>query len=268
MERNILLKLKYDGSKYCGWQKQIDAPTIQETLENAIKNALGMDSLRLVGSSRTDSGVHAIEYKTNFICTVPIPLERIKIAVNGRLPADIRILSAEEVSMDFHARFGSKQKTYVYRIIEGVEESPFAVDYFYQVKKKLDVEKMKAAASAIEGTHDFASFQSASITKMLTTVRTVFKVDIKVWELENDTEMGGMLSPTDFFGERKRFIDISVTGDGFLYNMVRIIAGTLVDVGSGKIDGADMTRIIEAKERNAAGHTAPAAGLYLKEIIF
>ena len=265
MERNILLKIKYDGSRYCGWQRQLDDITVQGTIEKAIREMLKIKNVVVAGSSRTDAGVHALSYPVTFKLDVPIPTENIKRALNGRLPNDIRVLEVSEVPMEFHPRFKSKKKTYVYRILEGREKSPFAENYFYQVPKCLDIEKMKNAAKSIEGVHDFASFQAMGGTIRESTVREIYSLKIEEHKImRSDKLIGESL----IWGDENRIIDIAVTGNGFLYNMVRIIVGTLIDIGRGKIEEGKIEEIINSKNRENAGHTAPAAGLYLKEVNF
>ncbi len=263
--RNILLKIKYDGSKFHGWQKQLDVITVQETLEEAIKASLKIENVTIKGSSRTDTGVHAVCFPASFLLDVPIPLEKIKTTLNGRLPEAVRVMEVMEKPISFHPRFEAKGKNYVYRIIQGRDKSPFMNDYAYQLEYDLDIEKMKIAAKQMEGKKDFASFQAAGGTEKLTTVREIFSVKIEERKIESEN---GFLPEYEITGKGKKIIDISVTGDGFLYNMVRIMTGTLVDVGRGKIEAAKVNEIILSKDRENAGHTAPACGLYLKEVFF
>lgn len=255
MEKNILLTIAYDGSNFSGWQKQPAAPTIQGHLESTLSSLFKKEIL-LSGTSRTDAGVHALGAKASFKADIGIPTEKIPMVVNNALCgrekgpfaiAPIRILDAEEKPADFHARFDCTGKTYVYKIMNSTEVDIFKRNYVYHVDKLLDIKKMRNAAEAFKGTHDFKSFESSGGNPRETTVRTIF--DIKVTQSDE-------------------LIEISVTGDGFLYNMVRIIAGTLVDVGRGKIDPDDLPRIIEAKDRTQAGHTAPPYGLYLAEVYY
>ncbi len=264
-DRNILLKINYDGSKFHGWQKQLDVNTVQETLEEAIKASLKVEKITVKGSSRTDTGVHAISFPASFILNVPIPTERIKSTLNGRLPEDIRVLDVIEKPTDFHPRFDATGKTYVYRIILGRDKSPFMNNYAYQLEYDLDMEKMKMAAKQMEGKNDYASFQAAGGTEKLTTVREVFSIKFEEKIIGNQN---GLLTEAEVIGNDKKVIDIAVTGDGFLYNMVRIMAGTLIDVGRGKIEADKVGEIILSKDRENAGHTAPACGLYLKEVYF
>ena len=258
MLRNILLTIEYDGSGFSGWQRQPEKRTVQGELEKALSRACGCE-VKINGTSRTDAGVHALGQRASFICDSGIPTEKLAFVTNNLLSGgqnklatgsgvgDIRILKAEEKPMDFHARFDCKNKTYRYVIRNTAEPNIFLRNYCYHVAKPLDIEKMREAAGYILGKHDFACFQSAGSNERLTTVRTIHKLDI-----HNEAEN----------------VIIEVNGDGFLYNMVRIIVGTLVEVGLGKREPAELDDIIASGDRARAGHTAPAEGLYLAEIFF
>lgn len=255
MKKNILLTIEYDGTNFCGWQRQPLQRTAQGELEAALSLVLRSD-ICVNGTSRTDSGVHALGQRASFCAEFGIPVDKIKFAVNNILAgrnvsegrvSDMRILSAYEVDYDFHARFDSTGKKYRY-IIENKEEmSVFERNYCYHVRKPLNIFDMKKAAEHIVGRHDFACFQAAGGTPRETTVRTVNSLAIN---------------------EENRQIKVEIKGDGFLYNMVRIIVGTLVDVGLGKIRPDDVKNIIDSKDRQKAGHTAPPQGLYLVEIYY
>ena len=254
MEKNFLLKIAYDGSCFSGWQRQPDKRTVQGTLEDALKVFTGTE-VKLNGTSRTDAGVHALMQCASFRGDFGIPADGLMRAVNNLLAGgmnkknpvgDCEILSITEMPMDFHARFDCKGKTYRYLIYSG-EKDIFRRNYAYWVPVKPDTESMREGASYLVGTHDFAAFQSSGGNERETTVRTIR--DIIVKEDGND-------------------VAIEVTGDGFLYNMVRIITGTLLEIGTGKKEPAEMKDIIESLDRSRAGHTAPAEGLYLKEIYF
>lgn len=251
--RNILIKIKYDGTGFCGWQRQPQARTVCGELEEVMSRVLGAP-VKLDATSRTDAGVHALGQMATFQGDYGIPTERICTAVNDALARDrlervgeIELVSAAEVPPDFHARFSAKGKRYIYKISNSPEADLFKRNYIYQVQKKLDVEKMRAAAEYIKGTHDFACFQSAGSTPKETTVRTVSQLDI----VQNGMD-----------------IEIRIAGDGFLYNMVRIITGTLVETGLGKRAPEEMKAVIESKDRSKAGHTAPPQGLYLQEVFY
>ena len=256
MERNILLTIEYDGTNFSGWQRQPNARTVQGEIEAVLSKLCAMP-MQINGTSRTDAGVHALGQRASFKGEFGIPTERIQVAANNMLAAsvgtprqcaDVRIAKVEEVPMDFHARFDCKGKTYRYIIRYGSEADVFRRNYAYQIKGNLDVDAMAAAANHIVGTHDFACFQAAGGTPRETTVRTIF--DLRVIPKAQDE------------------LWIEITGDGFLYNMVRIIVGTLVEVGQGKREAESLPHVIASEDRRTAGHTAPAEGLYLLEIYY
>jgi tRNA pseudouridine38-40 synthase len=226
--------------------------TVQGTLEQALSRVCG-EAIRLNGTSRTDAGVHALGQAASFKGDFGIPTDRIPAAVNHLLE-DVRILAAAEVPEHFHARFDAKGKTYLYRI--AAAEDIFLRNYRYQLNESLDEGKMEQAAKRLIGTHDFAAFRTMGGAGRDNTVRTV--TDISV--IGRDA--------VDTKGTPMRETEIRVTGKSFMYNMVRIIVGTLIEVGLGKRKPADMIVLLEAKDRSMAGHTAPAAGLYLEIVYF
>lgn len=252
--RNVLLTIEYDGTNFAGWQRQKEARTVQGEIENALEKLIGK-RIEIAGTSRTDAGVHAMGQRASFtLDDGGIPTENIVRALNDILAfdkmeglGDIRILKAEEMPEDFHARYSSKGKRYIYKIYNEKEKSPFRRTLFYQITDELDVKAMKDAAKYIVGTHDFKSFETSGSTVHETTVRTIYSLDIS---------------------KEENLITISISGDGFLYNMVRIIVGTLVEVGLHKKDPKDLEEIINVKDRSAAGHTAPPQGLYLDEVFY
>lgn len=266
--RTILLTIAYDGTDYFGWQIQPDCPTVQGEIEKALRRVTGQE-IHISGTGRTDRGVHAYGQCATFRIGDGIPTDRIAYALNNSLPGGIRIVSAEEKPEGFHARFDAKGKTYRYRLLLAdrgesgckvpARQILYLRDHVYEVRQPLDIAAMRRAAAAMEGTHDFACFQAAGGEERETTVRTVYKVELTERFLKDG-----------FFPEEEgaHILDIDVTGDGFLYNMVRIMAGTLVDVGSGRIDAADVPAIIESADRTRAGHTAPPQGLYLMRVYF
>lgn len=255
MERNILLTIEYDGSCFSGWQRQPNVRTVQGELERVLSKVCACD-ISINGTSRTDAGVHALGQRASFKGEFGIPTDKICLAANNLLAGgqnskggvgDVRIIEARQVPPGFHARFDSKGKTYRYIIRNSPEVDIFRRNYCYEIRKPLETEKMREAAAQIVGTHDFACFQAAGGNKRLTTVRTIHRLDI--------------------YNEAENVI-IEVTGDGFLYKMVRIITGTLVEVGLGKRLPSQIKGIIESGSRQNAGHTAPAEGLYLVEIFY
>lgn len=243
--RNIKLILEYDGSNYLGWQKQKVGDTIQQTLEKAIFNLIG-EKIDVTGSSRTDTGVHAKGFVANFKTNSKIPGDKFREAINHKLPEDIIILESLEVDEGFHSRYDSKGKTYSYSILNRDIASPILRNYSYHVKKRLDVEAMKEACRYFIGTYDFSAFKSSG-SSVKTSVRTIYDLHIE----ENDD-----------------IIKVYVSGDGFLYNMVRIIVGTLIMVGFNKINPKSIQEIICDKDRTKAGACVPSRGLVLEKVYY
>lgn len=246
MERNIKIVLEYDGTNYSGWQKQKNTTkTIQGVLEESLSK-VNKGPVGLIGAGRTDAGVHALGQVANFFINVNIPTDRIPRALNRLIPADISCKTAEEVEPGFHARYDAKGKIYRYRILNQRRGSVFKRNYVYHYIHPLDYQLMLKAAGYFEGTHDFASFQSTG-SSVQDTVRTIDLLKI----INKETE-----------------IWIEIKGNGFLYNMVRIIVGTLIEVGMGKIAHNELKGIIESGKREKAGFTAPAQGLTLLEVFY
>ena len=284
--RRIFLTAAYDGTAYHGWQEQPGAATVEGELNRALTELLG-EEIRVIGASRTDTGVHALCNAAVFDTTSRIPEEKFAYALNQRLPEDIRIRESKEVPPDFHPRHMHSRKTYEYRIYNARMPMPTKRLYSFFSYAKLNVEAMARAGALLEGEHDFKSFCSVN-TQAETTVRTIYRVE--VWR-ENGRERcvseGACLNAeecrenadTDMNAKHRQGgmavsvceeseIIIRVTGNGFLYNMVRIIAGTLLEVGQGKRKPEDMTAILSACDRSAAGPTAPACGLTLTKYEF
>ena len=243
--RNIKLTIEYDGKDFNGWQKQPNKLNIQGTIEQAIKCITGED-VELNASGRTDAGVHAIGQVANFKTDSKIPIEKFAIAINSRLKKSIVIKKAEEVDERFHSRLSCKKKTYRYIINNSEEGSAIYRNLETHIPQKLDVSKMEQAVKYFEGEHDFKAFK-ASGTSSKSSVRTIYEA--KVYQKDE-----------------KIFIEL--TGNGFLYNMVRIIAGTLVDVGMGKIEPEEIIQIINEGKRENAGKTLPPNGLYLLKVMY
>ena len=247
MKRRIMLTIAYDGTDYCGWQIQPDVPTIEGVLDSELGRLLGED-IHVIGASRTDAGVHAEGAVAVFDTESKIPGDKFSYALNQSLPDDIVIRRSQEVEPDFHPRKVSCKKTYRYSIWHDEFALPTVSRYAHWVHYPLDIDAMKEAAAYFAGEHDFAGFCSAQ-ADVDSTVRTIYDIEVRK----------GDGSEFSFHGR----IDIYVTGNGFLYNMVRIIAGTLIDVGTGKIAPGDIPDIIASRDRNRAGNTAPAKGLTL-----
>jgi tRNA pseudouridine38-40 synthase len=260
--RTLKLTIAYDGTNYAGWQRQANALSIQAVLEDEIAAIVGgRHSLNAAG--RTDAGVHAAAQVASLTIDHPIPCDDLQRALNARLKGgDIRIRRIEETFDRFDARIYAKTKTYRYAIWNGAAPSPFLRHVVWHVSHRLEVERMVAAATAVVGEHDFAAFQGRG-SDVLTTVRTVLSADLV--EMNVDTDQPVALSPldTDANGRDGRLLRFEITGTGFLRHMVRTIVGTLVDIGRGQLEVADMAAIIASRDRRRAGHTAPAQGLML-----
>ncbi|MBR1585054.1 MAG: tRNA pseudouridine(38-40) synthase TruA [Clostridia bacterium] len=241
--KRILLTVTYDGTAYCGWQFQDNGPSIQAEIEKALEKALGTFT-RVTGASRTDAGVHALGQRAHFDTDSSIPPDKYPFVLNRFLPADIRVTESVPVPPDFHARFDAAGKWYTYRIHNAPHPSALYRNLTAHVPVRLDAEKMNAAARQLLGTHDFAAFAAAG-GQAKTTVRTIDDVSV--------TRSG-------------QEITLRVHGDGFLYNMVRIIAGTLIYVGQGKLEENCISRAIASKNRLDLGVTAPACGLELTRV--
>ena len=241
--RNIKLVIEYDGSGFNGWQKQPNKLNIQGEIEAVLEN-ITKEKVELIASGRTDAGVHALGQVANFKTNSKIPIEKIPIAINSQVKNSIRIKNAEEVDERFHSRYNCKKKTYRYIIDNSKYGSSIYRNLTYHIPTKLNVEKMKKAIKYFEGQHDFKAFRSSG-TSSKSSVRTIYNAETK---------------------QKEQYIVIELTGNGFLYNMVRIISGTLVDVGLGKTKPEDIPNIIEEKDRQKAGKTLPPQGLFLVKV--
>ena len=245
MSQKLLLKIRYNGVGYVGWQVQKNGKSVQEQMQDAVEEIFGQ-RVGVTGCSRTDSGVHALEYCLCFDPPRGMEMKRIPFALNSVLPEDISVLSCEEVSADFHPRYSAVAKEYLYRFYDGFAPDPFKRGFAFHEHKGLNAELMDRAAKAFLGTHDFKAFMSAG-SKIEDTVRTIHYS--KVERLGND-------------------VTFRVVGDGFLYNMVRIMAGTLLFVSMGRIQIDELPAIIESGERSACGKTMPPYGLYLNKVYY
>ena len=243
--KRVRLKVAYDGTNYCGWQIQPNGITIEGVLNEKLSELLKED-ISVIGASRTDSGVHALCNVAVFDTYSPIPGEKMSYALNQRLPEDIRIVASKEVAEDFHPRHCESRKTYEYHIVNAPFPNPMKRLYCHFTYFPCNLEEMQKAATYLVGEHDFKSFCTVG-AQVESTVRTI--TDLQVFSVEDE-------------------IVIRVTGTGFLYNMVRIIAGTLLDVGYGRRSAEEIPSILEAKDRQAAGPTAPAQGLRLVKYEF
>lgn len=237
--------MSYDGTDYHGFQIQKEDITIEKVIKDGVYKLTG-EYVDIIGCGRTDAGVHALNYTFNFKTNCNIPCEKFPVALNTVTPEDISILTCEEASENFHSRFLALKKTYRYVIYTGKVKNPFYNRYSYHCKIPLNIEKMLEAKKHIEGTKDFKCFMAQG-SPIIDTVRTVYEITIE---------------------KKGDFLVIEVCGNGFLYNMVRIIVGTLLSVGWGKLLPEDIERIITEKNRENAGMTVPACGLFLKEVIY
>jgi len=239
----VKLTVAYDGTNYVGWQSQVNGIAIQDIVNQALSGLFGTE-MKTIGASRTDTGVHAEGNVAVFDVETRIEVSKIAFALNARLPEDIRIVESKQVPDDFHPRFQKTVKTYEYHILNRTFPDPllrlYAMHYYYP----LDAGKMNEAAAFLVGEHDFASFCASGFSGK-TTVRTIYRADVR---REDD------------------LIIFTIVGNGFLYNMVRIISGTLIQAGSGEIQPGEMKQILEARDRSAAGPTAIPKGLVLKKI--
>jgi len=241
--RRMLLTVEYDGTIYSGWQRQYNGLAVQQVLEEALSNACG-ENIVITGASRTDAGVHALGQACHFDTRCRIPPEKYPFVLNTMLPRDIRVLSGREVPADFHARFMTCGKTYTYRIINSRHGSAIKRNTHVHIPVPMDLAPMQEAAATLLGTHDYAAFQASGGTAK-TTIRTITRADIQ----QNGDE----------------FI-LTVEGDAFLYNMVRIIAGTLIEIGQHRRDTDAFLKAYETLDRLALGVTAPPHGLELTEV--
>lgn len=241
--KNIALRLRYDGSRYHGWQVQKNAVTVAQTMEEALTNVCG-ERVKLTGCGRTDAGVHALRYCANFHSGCTVPVDRLPLAVNSRLPDDIAVVDAVEVPDDFNAIGSCVKKEYVYKILNSRIPDPFLADRVCFYPQRLDISLMQAAARAFEGTHDFKAVRSEG-TQTKTTVRTVY------WcRAEKDGDL----------------ITVSICANGFLYNMCRAMVGTMVYASYGKLIPEEIPALLEKRDRRLTGPTMPPQGLYLNRV--
>lgn len=287
--RNIKLTIEYDGTAYHGWQSQVNAATIQDIVNSAVNRLTG-EVCTLYGSSRTDAGVHSYGQVANFRTTARIPADRIAFALNILLPYDIVIVKSEEADPDFHARFCAKGKRYRYLFYNSMLPSALLRNRAWNVHYPLNVEAMREASEYFLGTHDFMAFSSSG-GSVKTTVRNISSISLA----RIDSSLGKLDKGTVLLSKKERqenrplvlenrplvllegqgtcspvpvTLSLDIEGNGFLYNMVRIIAGTLVEVGYGKIEPGEIVHILESRDRKRAGTTAPPQGLYLMEVIY
>ena len=243
--KNIKLIIEFDGSNFCGWQRQPVGRTVQKVIETAIFKATG-ENIIIDGSSRTDAGVHARDMVANFFTDSTIPGDKFREAINTRLPEDVSIIKSEEVDKDFHARYSSKGKTYSYTIVNRYERLSLGYQYLYHCRYNLDVDEMRKACKYFIGNHDFRAFMSPG-SSIKTTTRNITELYIE---------------------QKKDKIKVFISADGFLYNMVRIIVGTLIKVGNGKLKAEEIEGIIIEGNRKRSGMCVPPNGLILEKVFY
>ncbi len=243
--RNLLLTLRYDGTQFHGWQIQPNAVTVQQELCNALKRISGNDE-NIIGCSRTDAGVHAKMFCCNVRTECAVPVEKLPDALNFYLPSTVSVYDCKEVDYDFHARYDCKGKEYVYLIYNGKYRNPFYENKAMFYPYELDVEMLSKEAKAFIGTHDFSAFCSAG-SEVEDKTREIYDCNVS---------------------RNGDIVEISISGNGFLYNMVRIIVGTLLDIQRGKIQKGSIEHIINSRDRNQAGVTAEGCGLYLNKVFY
>ncbi|MBW1991827.1 MAG: tRNA pseudouridine(38-40) synthase TruA [Deltaproteobacteria bacterium] len=244
--RNLKLTLEYNGTRYHGWQRQKNAPTIQAAVEEALARLTG-ETIRVIGSGRTDAGVHARAQVANFHTFSPLPLSAFQNGLNSLLPLDIAVLKVQEADRDFHARKSARAKTYEYRILNRPVRSPLQMGQSWWISRPLDFKAMQAAAQALLGEHNFAAFQ-ASGSGIKNPVRLV-------------TRAGWSQAPGDL-------LIFTITATGFLRGMVRSLVGTMVEIGRGKQPPGELAELLRTGERRRAGPTAPPQGLFLVEVLY
>lgn len=242
--RNIRMTLEYDGTAYAGWQRQKNGLSIQQVLEEKIAVMTG-EAVKVVGSGRTDAGVHALAQVAHFRTASAVPARNFLLGLNSLLPRDIAVIRLEEAPEDFHARHSATGKVYLYRILNRPVRSALYRNYAWEIFQPLDAAAMQEAAAHLVGTHDFTSFSTVH-SDAPHRVRTVREITVA--------------------RDREDFIGITVEAEGFLRYMVRILAGTLVEVGKGRRQPGDIPAVLSARDRAAAGITAPSRGLFLKEV--
>ena len=272
--KRVLLTVAYDGTDFCGFQTQPGLRSVEDALNSALSELTG-EQIAVIGASRTDSGVHALANAAAFDTVSTIPADRFSYALNTKLPPDVRIVSSCEVPADWHPRHQNCLKTYTYTVDTGYVPSPLMCRFAMHFPRNLDIEKMREAAEVLLGEHDFTSFtnpKSQVLQAGGSPVRTITGIRVQ----ESSSVPGRQTVSADGWAEDRekeprsrdfgRIVTIEVTGNGFLYNMVRIIAGTLLDVGTGRFSKEDIKEMLAAKDRTGAGLTAEARGLCLKEI--
>lgn len=243
--KNIKLTIAYDGTNYSGWQRQSNARSVQGEIEKKLRT-ITKQEIQIHGSGRTDAGVHALGQIASLTADLSIPVNKFAFVLNNALPSDIVIKEVVEMDMDFHARYSAKGKKYIYKIYNGAIRNPLYANYSYFVRRPVDINSIIEGSKYFIGEHDFKGFMSSG-SNVKNTVRTIYNIDVY---------------------KKDEFIILEYRGNGFLYNMVRIITGSLLDVSSGKIKMENLDYIIRSKDRRNARHKAPPQGLYLAKVYY
>jgi tRNA pseudouridine38-40 synthase len=244
--RNLKLTLEYDGARYHGWQRQKNAFTIQEALETALARLTG-EAIRVIGSGRTDAGVHAFAQVANFHTASRLPLSAFINGLNSLLPRDIAVLEAAEADKDFHARKSAREKSYAYHILNRPLPSPLQRQYTWWIAQPLNLEAMQAAAQALIGEHDFSAFQASGSG------------------IKNPERI---VTRAQWVRQLRELLIFTITASGFLRGMVRSLVGTMVEIGKGKRPAGDLAELLQSGERRRTGPTAPPQGLFLVEVLY
>jgi len=261
--RTICLTLAYDGTRYCGWQIQPDRLSLQQVVETALADLTG-ETVKVAASGRTDAGVHAVGQIVSFHTALDVPVEGYRWGLVARLPDDVVVTDAVEMPYGFHARFDAVRKRYRYVIHNARTANPWLRNSVWWVRSPLDVDAMQIAANLLVGTHDFRCFET-NWPNRSSSIRTVFEAKWSRCELWSPWNVSG-ICPQPSTLNPQPFLCFDITADGFLYNMVRAIVGSLIHVGRGKWQPADLQRVLATGDRSDAGDNAPASGLYLMEV--
>lgn len=268
--RNIRLQIAYDGTDFCGWQSQKDLLTVQDCIRSAIRT-MTLEDPKLIGAGRTDSGVHAVGQVANFLTETTIPAQHLANGLNALVPDGITILQAEDVPLTFHSQFHAIRKRYRYVIDNSRRPLPFLRRFSYHSRNRLNDEAMHASAQVLLGTHDFRAFET-HYPNRASSVRTIEEVSVRrmsgwpIWFPNCETRVHPSKTNESIVDSNGDFLCIDVVADGFLYNMVRCITGTLLEVGRGKWGTAEVFKILVGQNRHIAGITAPAQGLFLIQV--
>ncbi len=254
--RTLKLTIAYDGTDYAGWQTQSGHHTLQETFEKTLAQIVGQHT-HACASGRTDAGVHALGQVISFDTETSFSAETFKRALNAHLPRDIVVIEAEEAPPGFHARRDAKRKRYRYILHDSRVRNVLRLRYAYHIYRRLDVAAMQRAAAVLIGTHDFASFESAG-SRRTSTVRTIYELSIRRGAVGNEEKKE--------YPSESDLIEIEIEADGFLYNMVRTIVGTLIEVGQGRVGEQWVAQVLAARDRRQAGQKVPSQGLFLVSV--